>query len=304
MRATVLIIDDSELVRSRVRDVLQKGGVGDTFVLANDGASGFKLLLERRFDLVLCDILMPGIDGFKLLAMKRARPELDEIPVILLSGDEDVNDKVRGLEAGASDYVTKPFHEAELVARARVHLRVKLLTDELRTNNRSLERQSRTDPLTNIANRRGFMEVFERELDRIRRYGGSLGLVMIDIDHFKDVNDKHGHLTGDEVLVAITSSLDAELRSSDLLGRYGGEELAILLVESDAAKARSTAERCRKRIENLDLNVAGERLRLTASFGVVAFPEKPATSVDDLIKLADDALYRAKQGGRNRVASA
>jgi two-component system, cell cycle response regulator len=300
--ARVLIIDDSESVRTKVKETLQKGGVGDTFIEAADGTEGLKKLLEQPHpDLVLCDLIMPGMDGFKFLAAKKQRKELEEIPVLLLSGEEDIHEKVRGLEAGASDYITKPFHEQELVARAKVHLKLKQLQDRLKVQNEMLAQQSRTDQLTGVASRGHFMETFRRELQRARRYSHTLAYVMVDIDHFKKINDEHGHQTGDAVLTAVATALQKELRETDLVGRYGGEEFGLLLVQADAAGAKIVAERCRKNIEKLKVPPVKQ---VTISLGIVSYPQHDAEAIDALIKLADAALYEAKRAGRNRVTSA
>ncbi|MEW6777671.1 MAG: diguanylate cyclase [Bdellovibrionota bacterium] len=304
MAKTVLIIDDSETVRNRVQRALAEREIFSRFLTAADGVEGFKLLLNNQVDLVLCDLVMPGIDGFKFLTLKQSKPELTEVPVILLTGQEDVRTKVRGLETGASDYLTKPFHDEELVARVKVHLKIKQLQDELKDQNQRLEVMSNTDGLTKITNRRHFMEVFELEFLRAERYRASLSYVMIDIDHFKKINDKHGHQVGDQALIAVAGVLKEGLRKHDIAARYGGEEFALLLPETDLAGAQVVAERYRKRIEDTPVASAGDSLHLTASLGISCFPREDVSNIDDLIRLADAALYEAKNQGRNRVVVA
>ena len=304
MDTTVLIIDDSESVRNRVRQALHDKQVFSRFLLAGDGVEGFKLLLGNRVDLVLCDIIMPGIDGFRFLSLIQSKPEYSDVPVIMLTGQEDVRAKVKGLELGASDYLTKPFHDEELVARVKVHLKIKALQDELREKNVRLEELSNTDGLTKITNRRHFMEVFELEFMRAERYSAAMTYVMIDLDHFKRINDEYGHLVGDRALIACANVLREGLRAHDVVARYGGEEFALLLPETDLAGARVVAERYRRRIEETTIAVGEQTVNMTASLGVACCPHDQVNSIDDLIRLADDALYRAKQDGRNRVVFA
>lgn len=304
MDTTVLIIDDSESVRNRVQRALSEKQVFSRFLLAGDGVEGFKLLLGNRVDLVLCDIIMPGIDGFRFLSLIQSKPEYSDVPVIMLTGQEDVRAKVKGLELGASDYLTKPFHDEELVARVKVHLKIKALQDELREKNVRLEELSNTDGLTKITNRRHFMEVFELEFMRAERYSAAMTYVMIDLDHFKRINDQYGHLVGDRALIACANVLREGLRAHDVVARYGGEEFALLLPETDLAGAKVVAERYRRRIEDTTITVGEHTINLTASLGVSCCPHDEVNSIDDLIRLADDALYVAKQEGRNRVVFA
>ncbi|HSI03888.1 MAG TPA: diguanylate cyclase [Myxococcota bacterium] len=301
MSTTVLIIDDSETVRQRVQQVLLDGHVATTVLFAKDGLEGFKMLLNNRIDLVLCDVVMPGIDGFKFLSLKKARSELLEVPVIMLAGTAgDVHAKVKGLESGASDYLTKPFDDEELVARVKVHLKIKGLQDELREKNQRLEELSNTDGLTRVVNRRHLMELLDLEFTRARRYNNALSFVMVDIDHFKAINDRYGHQVGDEALTAVASVLRQDLRRNDVIGRYGGEEFSLLLPETIGDGARVVAERYRKRIEEYQLQTNGELIKLTASFGVAELAPGLA-DIDALVRRADAAMYQAKHEGRNRV---
>jgi diguanylate cyclase (GGDEF)-like protein len=303
MPAGALIIDDSEAVRSHVQRVLTAHADFGTILYASDGLQGFKLLVERheQVDLVLCDLMMPGLDGVKFLGLKALRPELVEIPVIILTGEEDVRAKVRVLGAGASDYLIKPFHDEELIARARIHLKIKQLQDELRDKNLRLEAINRTDELTGLTNRRHFMELAKHELSRARRHLAPLAVVMIDADHFKKINDGLGHLAGDRVLASIGKALHSGIRDYDIAARYGGEEFALLLPQTSGEDARVVAERCRNTIASTTLAYQNRALRVTVSAGVAALPEAKASSIEDLVRLADEALYRAKAGGRNRV---
>jgi diguanylate cyclase (GGDEF)-like protein len=274
--------------------------IGDILV-AEDGLVGFKLLRGNSVDLVLCDLIMPDIDGFKFLRLKAGSTEFNDIPVILLTGKGDVESKVRALNAGASDYVTKPFSLAELIARVRVHLQIKQLQDALRKKNAQLERLTRTDPLTNIANRRHFMHSIEMEFARLERYKRPMSFIMLDVDHFKKVNDKHGHQAGDQVLVDVAGILAESVRITDVAARYGGEEFAILLPETDGSRAFIVAERCRKLIEKMETVFEENTIRVTASFGLVSLPDDRISTVHDIISVADENLYTSKREGRNRI---
>lgn len=301
MPRAVLIIDDDPRIRNEVKQILNQANFFDIYYEASDGIEGFKILLNKDVDLILSDVMMPGMDGFKFLSMKQARPEFNDIPVIMLTGAEDVKLKIKGLERGASDYITKPFDPGELLARVRIHYNIKRLQEELKATNRRLEELSNTDGLTKLYNRRYFMELLELEFQRAQRYQSKFGFVMMDIDHFKDFNDNYGHLLGDRILYEIAQILQENLRVNDVVGRYGGEEFALFMPETDLKGALVVAERYRKRIEDFVLVEGNKKLKVTISLGVACCPHPGINSVDDLIRLADNALYKAKRNGRNRV---
>lgn len=302
MAGRILIVDDNALIRGEIKAVLMKDGSFSHFMEAADGLTAFKTIMEHPPDLVLCDLVMPGFDGLKFLGLKASRKELEQIPVIILTAEDDLDRKAEILERGASDYVTKPFHEKELLARVRIHTKLKLLQDELREKNVLLETLSVTDVLTGLSNRRRLMSRLEEEVGRARRYQTPLAVVMIDIDHFKQVNDVHGHAMGDEVLRNIGAMLKAGVRGTDLAARYGGEELTLVLPHTDIPAALLVAENLREKFASLEHQLDGVTLKKTISMGVAARDGKgDMPSAEDLLKHADEALYRAKQGGRNRV---
>jgi diguanylate cyclase (GGDEF)-like protein len=300
---SLLIVDDSAGLRQEVRRLVDRLAVFAACHEAANGIDGYKKVLSVLPDLILCDLVMPSVDGFKFLTLVRTRPELRDIPVILLTGQTDVETKIRGLELGASDYVTKPFDGGELLARIKVQLKIKALQDALRASNEQLQELSSVDPLTKLFNRRYFMQALEAEFDRTDRHGNPLSFVMMDIDHFKRLNDTYGHQAGDEVLRVLAQRIRREARTSDVPGRYGGEEFCVILPQTPLEGGAEFARRLRVVVEAEPVMVAGQELRVTASLGVAACPGPQVESADDLIRLADEALYEAKAAGRNRVAT-
>jgi diguanylate cyclase (GGDEF)-like protein len=301
MSSSVLIIDDSVTVRDQIIKTLEKFSLFTRYYEAEDGLGGFKKLLSSPVDIILCDLEMPRIDGFKFLSMLKARPDIQDVPVIILTGMDDRERKIKGLEQGASDYITKPFDPEELVARVKVHLKIKKLQDELKRSNELLLELSNTDHLTGLFNRRYMMEALDKELQRSRRKGGNLSLIMLDIDHFKLVNDNYGHQQGDLVLQQVALLLQKELRSYDCAARYGGEEFVAILPDSSLKDVVFVADRIRLAVQGTRFNGPLAKLTLTASLGVACFSREHSPTLDGFIKLADDALYRAKANGRNRV---
>lgn len=301
MMTSVLIIDDSVAVREQIIRTLESFSLFTRYYEAEDGLEGFKKLLSSPVDIILCDLEMPRIDGFKFLGMLKARTELQNVPVIILTGMNDRERKIKGLELGASDYITKPFDNEELVARVKVHLKIKKLQDELKRSNELLLELSNTDHLTGLFNRRYLMEALRKEVLRNVRKEGNLSLIMLDIDHFKQVNDDFGHLQGDVVLQMVASQLQKELRSYDCAARYGGEEFVAILPDSTLKESGFVADRIRLAVQGIKYSGQLEKLNLTVSLGVATFSKEHSLTVDGFIKQADDALYRAKANGRNRV---
>jgi two-component system, cell cycle response regulator len=304
VRPCVLVVDDSESVRKRVTQVLRMAGVEADVIAASGGAEALAIMAAQPVALVLCDVEMPGLDGFNFLKITRGHADLAEIPVIMLTVKEDLGAKVKGLTEGASDYLTKPFHNEELVARVRVHLKLKQLQDELRLKNARLEELSRLDALTQLSNRRHFMEVLESEFARATRYSVALSLVMLDVDLFKAVNDTWGHVAGDDALVGVATAAKSLLRKSDHAARYGGEEFALLLPETPMDGALVVAERVRRAVSEVCLTQPAGTFSVTVSLGVATFPGPGILNPSALVQRADEALYAAKRAGRNRVHAA
>jgi diguanylate cyclase (GGDEF)-like protein len=301
MGNSILIIDDNRTIRQQLRETLTGTDLFETYHEAGDGIEGFKSLLSEKIDIVLCDLEMPGMDGYKFLRMVASREELMDIPVIMLTSHEDQESKIRGLEAGASDYVTKPFFPAELLARVKVQLKIKSLQDRLKQSNQQLKELSQTDALTGLANRRHLMDILATEFERSRRNDVHFSLLMIDLDHFKKVNDTYGHQEGDVVLRSLAELMLCHLRQYDTAARFGGEEFSLILPETDPVEAAGVAERMRKSIAKMAFTGEIEKLQITASIGVATSPNPKINHAEDLLRAADDALYEAKGNGRNRV---
>lgn len=303
MGITILVVDDSEVTRKLIERLLTSQRVADRVLLAKDGAAALQLLTSNDVSLILCDIEMPELGGMKFLRIVQAMPDYNTIPLLFTTVHADTRIKVQGLSDGAVDYVTKPFVNEELVARVRVQLRIRALQTELIAKNARLEELSRIDFLTQLSNRRHLMEVLNAEFSRAMRHGGPLSLVLADIDHFKHTNDQFGHPVGDRCLQLVANTLLGQLRKSDHAARFGGEEFAMVLPETEAEGAAVVAERCRAAVASSCLLIEGKKVPMTVSLGVATFPGGEINSVERLLKAADDALYAAKDAGRNRVVA-
>jgi len=297
----VLVIDDSAAIREQVVRTLKDVDIFEHYKEAKDGLEGFKTLIESKADLVICDVDMPRMDGFKFLKLVESRPELQGVPIIMLTGMMDFNSKIRGLEQGASDYLTKPFDAGELVARVKVQMKIKGLQDELKKANEQLKRLTNIDHLTNLFNRRYLAEILDGEFFRARRKNEHLSVIIVDIDYFKTVNDTYGHQNGDVVLAAVASLAQSQLRVYDSAARYGGEEFVMVIPGTDLLGGVMVAERLRQAVLDYTFPPPMEDMTITISAGVATFPAPHIDSVDSLFRQADEALYRAKQNGRNRV---
>ncbi len=288
----VLIIDDDLDALAVAELRLKKDGY--TIVTAVNAADGMQQAIDEKPDLILLDVQMPDRNGFELCEDLKDNPDLVNIPIIFLSAEDNVKEKVKGLDLGAVDYVTKPFDIFELRARVRAALRTKRLQDLLLM-------YSEVDSLTEIYNRRVLMERLNQEWARAERKPFSLAFIMVDIDKFKVVNDTYGHPIGDIVLEKVARILAGAIRSGDVVGRYGGEEFGIIMVNSTAHDAVIAADRYRVEISEEIFKAKKVNFSVTASFGVA--DSKGKESISQLISAADSALYQAKETGRNKVMS-
>lgn len=299
--ATILVIDDSDAQRAEIRAALEASDQIDEILEAADGLRGLKLLLEEKVDVVLCDIELPGIDGEKLLRVKSSNPSGENVPFLFLTASTNLDRKARLLEDGACDTISKPFHPADLVARIHLHLKVKQLQDELLEKNATLARMSTLDVLTSLRTRRYVMDFLAIEFLRAKRYGTPLTIIMADLDHFKKVNDSYGHPGGDAVLRGVSDLLLSQLRATDVAGRYGGEELIVVLPQNTPEGAEVLAERWRTLVGAAVFDLPdGRQATVHVSLGIAGFEEAFETPYD-LVAAADSALYLAKQKGRNRT---
>jgi diguanylate cyclase (GGDEF)-like protein len=308
----ILVVDDSRSQLDWLVQVLEREGYAVSS--ASDGKDAIRKVRTDPPDLVLLDMILPDMDGLEVLRIVKARPEDQFIPVIILSVKSDLDSKVTGLRIGADDFLAKPFAEAEILARCAAMLRIKHLQERLREVQKKLEEQSITDALTGLKNRRFFDERLPEEFRRAQRYGDYLSLIMVDLDHFKEVNDRHGHQAGDAVLREAASLIRASIRDPDICARYGGEEFAVILPKTHMSGALAVAERIWRELGSKEYpippgapSIAGpdggapRTVRVTASLGVAFFPSKDITSGELLLRYADQALFQGKRAGRNTI---
>jgi diguanylate cyclase (GGDEF)-like protein len=285
--ARILIVDDDGDVRLVLRELL--GAEGHTVLEAESGADALARLRDQP-ELVLLDVILPDMDGFTVVHAIKERPG-PFVPVILLTALDDPASRARGIAAGADEVATKPVHPFELRLRVRAMLRIQQLTGELERANRRWQLLARTDELTRVRNRRGLMTTLEREFHRAARYGAPLSVIELDLDHFKQVNDRFGHAAGDALLKRVARALRHGLRQVDVVGRIGGEEFVVVAPETSAREAVVLAERLRQAVAATGI---------TVSCGVATLGQVEARDAEQLLAHADHALYRAKSLGRNR----
>ncbi len=299
----MLIIDDSPLLRQKVKESLKNSNLFENYFEANDGFSAIKILSREYIDMMICDVMMPGMDGFRLMELLSREKRFEDLMVIMLSANRGIYDKIKGLESGAIDYMTKPFHPHELSLRVNILLRMKGLQKELKAKIAELEHVTVVDALTGLYNQRYLYDTLRREYNRSERFNLKLSLIILDVDNFKDINDTFGHQRGDEIIKEVARLLQVMLRGYDFAVRYGGDEFIIVLSQNTVIGSHIVAERIRKLIEEnpLLIELNGGK-SVTASIGVSTFPEDTKEGCDALINKADQALYMAKREGRNRVA--
>jgi len=297
----VLIAEDDALFRKILRSWLEAWGYQVT--VADDGEKAWHILQEENAPhLLILDWIMPKMNGVDLCQLIRKRDKSPYQYILLATAKDDKHDRIRGLEAGADEYLSKPFDKDELHARLRTGSRILMLQDELLKSREEFRYQATHDGLTGTWNRRAIFDLLRREFDMTARSGMAIGLMMIDVDHFKEVNDTHGHLAGDAVLKEIARRIQEVLRSYDLVGRYGGEEFLIVLPDCDLDQVRTCAERIRRAMADEPVCLGDWSIPVTVSVGMVIANSLLATEKDALAA-ADTALYRAKNSGRNQVVS-
>ena len=305
----ILVVDDTIQNLQLVVTMLDGVGYGTTF--ATGGQEALERLKNVKPNLILLDLMMPEMSGLEVCQYLQSQPEYRDIPIIFLTASQEQEDLLTAFEQGAVDYITKPFNQLELLARVKTHLELKQTQDELKKAleevqklARELEKLATTDPLTGIANRRQILMLGEKELSDAWRYKRPLSVLMLDLDHFKRINDNYGHPVGDQVLKSITETANKNLRLGDAFGRFGGEEFVAFLPETNTKEAMIVAERIRSTITAISVtNLENNHTisNLTVSIGVATL-QATDKNLEHFLSRADDALYEAKKQGRNRVA--
>jgi two-component system cell cycle response regulator len=296
----VLIAEDNAVSRLLLQKLLLNWGYD--VVQASDGDQAWRAMqADDSPRLAILDWMMPGMSGLDVCREARKRIGRPYSYILLVTAREDKQDVIQGLEAGADDYLTKPFFPEELHARIRVGLRILELEDKLLTSQEALQYKATHDELTGLINRASITDLLRRELARGQRSGGTCGVILADLDHFKAVNDTHGHDAGDAVLREAAIRLQSGVREYDAVGRYGGEEFLIVLPGCDAANLRDRAEHILKAFRGQPFRIRGGSISVTLSLGAVSSAGLPASSLASLVRAADDALYLAKKNGRDRA---
>ncbi len=312
----VLVVDDDKSVRDILMAFFHK--IGCNCKVASDASEALKFIHKHSFDLVVSDIVMPGTDGIEF--MKEAKKFFPHLDFIIMTGYASEYSYEDIISAGAADYLAKPHSLGELRAKTRRIEREKRILTKLKETNEQLEvaveranhmameaevakqellAQSRTDLLTGVFNRRAILSQIEIELSRAQRENKKVSFSLLDIDHFKKINDTYGHMAGDDVLREVVRRISKAIRKYDSLGRFGGEEFLVVIPGAKKSDAYTIGERIRSAIGETDFSINGSKIRVTASLGVVTGDGN--ANIDDLIAMADKAMYQAKDNGRNRV---
>jgi two-component system, cell cycle response regulator len=299
----ILLVDDEPTQRLIMARLLKRAGY--EVETAGNGREALAKLEAGEFQLMITDWEMPEMDGIALCSAVRASQNKGYVYIILLTARDAIEHVVTGLQAGADDYLTKPVIEPELMARLNTGKRIVTLERSLRMANEENRRLSITDPLTGAYNRRYLMEQLPREIERATRYGRPLAVVMCDVDHFKKINDTHGHHIGDEVLKWFVGNLNKTVRHSDWVARYGGEEFVVVLPETNVINAAVAAEHLRSQVAVEPFIAGSTRFPVTASFGTSGWKANVPddSTLDALMAKCDAGVYASKAAGRNRVTT-
>ena len=295
----LLVVDDTEINIDILLELLS-----DTYeiTVALDGPSALEIVAEEEIDLILLDIMMPNMDGYEVCEILKSNRKTKDIPVIFITAKIDEDSIEKAYDVGGIDYVTKPFKPKELLARIKTQLTMQELIKNLETTHKELELLASIDPMTKLYNRRYFTTTSAYILDLAKRDKKELSILMIDIDKFKTINDTYGHPIGDKVIIELADKLLKHQRKSDVVCRFGGEEFIILLPNTSLDGAKIVSEKIRADIEkNVIILENGFDLKFTVSIGVSIINTQDEKNIEPAIKRSDNALYKAKEGGRNRV---
>ena len=289
---TILIVED-ELINIRSLARILRGTARLCF--ATSGNEALQLNKSIEAEIILLDVMLPDINGFEVCKELKNNPATAQANIIFITALDDPEQEAHGLRMGAMDYIKKPFNPTIVRERVRNLLNLTLAY-------RELEKLSTTDFLTGAFNRRYFMEIANTELKRHLRHNQSTSIMMLDIDHFKTVNDTYGHSVGDQALRHLVNICRSNLREEDIFARFGGEEFCVLLPETDICTATEAAERLRRNVEQSMLEIDDEQVRITISIGLAGVTPAEHLDITPYLEQADQALYRAKNNGRNQVA--
>ena len=289
----ILLVDDTTINIDVLIKTLEPEGY--SLAVASNGQKALEIAQRFLPDLILLDIMMPGIDGFETCRQLKKQETTQDIPVIFITARNDTEDIIQGFRVGGVDYISKPFRQEEVCVRVRTHLRLRNLIKQL-------EDLASTDQLTGLSNRRDMLAKIEHEIFRYRRNKNTFALILCDIDHFKKINDSYGHDAGDYILINVAQSLKETVRNYDTVSRWGGEEFLIILPETDLDGGIQVAEKIRLTIEAKVFYYNQHEIKLTISFGISAFEDN--MTIDSCIKKADEYLYVAKKTGRNKIVPA
>ncbi|MEA3467887.1 MAG: diguanylate cyclase [Thermodesulfobacteriota bacterium] len=270
--------------------------------IAENGKWALQVLETYQPDIIILDVMMPEMDGFETCRRIKSNKDTADIPVIFMTALDSIQDKVTGFEAGGVDYITKPFQHVEVLARVNAHVALRKQKMKLEQQKELLKMMSITDDLTGLFNRRHMTTILEREFGRCQRYGTDLSCLLVDLDHFKRINDTYGHVFGDVVLREFSQSLARSIRATDSAFRYGGEEFLILLPQTDINGAIRIGENIRRRAENTQIEFRNISARVTLSGGISSFYQNHPRTSKEMITFSDTALYKSKKAGRNRMS--
>jgi len=288
---TILAVDDTAINLDILEELLKQYDV----VNAISGEDALDIVKKEKIDLILLDIMMPVMDGYEVCRRLKSDDNTKNIPIIFITAKADEDSIEKAYDLGGTDYVTKPFRPKELISRVKKELKYHEMLEELKL-------LASTDSMTKLYNRRYFSNMSEFIFSLMKREKQNLSVIMLDIDKFKNINDTYGHKIGDDVIISLANKLIEHQRQSDIICRYGGEEFVILLPKTSLDETNILAQKIRKEIESIILNISiNKDLKFTVSVGVSQVDLENESNVEVALKRADDALYEAKESGRNKV---